>query len=141
MVNSAAAHDAAAPPARRLVLLGASNLARGVVSAVDAARAVWGEPLDVMAALGHGRSYGRKSCVLGRSLTGVAQCALWDELAARPRLPTAAVVTDVGNDILYGVSNKKILDWVARCLSRLASADARVVLTGLPIASLAALQR
>jgi len=57
-------------PSRRVVFLGASNVVRAISTIVETAELSWGLPLDVLAACGHGRSYGRTSCVLGRSLPG-----------------------------------------------------------------------
>ena len=124
---------------RRVVLLGASNLTRGLATAIDTARAVWGSPLEVIIAAGHGRSYGMSSAVLGRQLPGILQCRLWPALAARPPAPTAALITDVGNDILYGASPPAILGWIGQCLDRLAASDVRVTLTLLPLATVARL--
>jgi hypothetical protein len=42
----------------RVVALGASNLTRGFQTIVSTARLVWGPDVEVLAALGHGRSYG-----------------------------------------------------------------------------------
>ena len=46
-------------PSRRVILLGASNLTRGISTVVEIAKTKWGSPLDIMSALGHGRSYGK----------------------------------------------------------------------------------
>jgi hypothetical protein len=43
---------------RRVVALGASNLTRGFHAVVSVARAAWGPEVEIVAALGHGRSYG-----------------------------------------------------------------------------------
>ena len=94
-------------PERRVVLLGASNLVAGLPRVVEAARSVWGGPLDILAAAGHGRSYGRSSRVLWRTLPGILSCGLWEDLARRPPASTAALLTDVGNDILYGGSDRR----------------------------------
>ncbi|MEO8496406.1 MAG: hypothetical protein ABI614_15165, partial [Planctomycetota bacterium] len=51
-------------PNRRVVLLGASNIARSLSIVFDSARNAWGNPLDIIAATGHGRSYGMSSRVL-----------------------------------------------------------------------------
>lgn len=136
--------DANLPPARssaprRVVLLGASNLTRGISTVVDTARQIWGAPLEIFAALGHGRSYGMTSAVLARRLPGILQCGLWDALSALPPAPTAALVTDVGNDILYGAPVEAILDWVEECLERLERLDAPIVLTLPPTATVTAL--
>jgi hypothetical protein len=122
-------------PARRVVLLGASNLTRSFATVVSVARSTWGEPVEVMAALGHGRSYGQDSTVLGRKIPGIFPCALWRDLEHRAALPTAALMTDIGNDLLYGVPPKQILKWVAQCLDRLAAAGASTIITQLPLSS------
>jgi hypothetical protein len=122
---------------RRVILLGASNVVRGLSTIVETAEFVWGQPADVLAACGHGRSYGRTSCVFGRSLPGILECGLWDELSRRPPLPTAALITDVGNDILYGADADQIAVWVAECLTRLRGVCDQVVVTELPLARVA----
>jgi hypothetical protein len=122
-------------------LLGASNLARGISTALETARCVWGRPLDVLAAFGHGRSYGMRMGILGYEQPGIVECGLWDALARRPTGATAALVTDIGNDLLYEVPVSQIAAWVETCLERLARASARTVLTALPLCSLATLSR
>jgi hypothetical protein len=129
--------ELAPPHRRRVVLLGASNVMRGISTIVETAERVWGQPADVLAASGHGRSYGQTSCVLGRSLPGILQCGLWDALARRPTLPTAALVTDIGNDILYGADADQIAAWVAECLTRLRGVCEPIVMTELPLARVA----
>jgi hypothetical protein len=128
-------------PPRRVVLLGASNLTRGISTIVDSARRIWGAPLEVFAALGHGRSYGLTSAVLARKLPGILQCGLWDALSRLPPADTAALVTDVGNDILYGAPVSKILDWVEECVDRLGPTSAPIVLTLPPTATVTALSQ
>lgn len=126
---------------RRLVALGASNLTRGFLTVVDTARQEWGEPMDVFTALGHGRSYGMKTTFLGRTLPGIVDCRLWQDLEQRPAASTLALISDVGNDILYGASVEDILDWVRACLEHLRKLGAEVVITDLPVASIASLSR
>ena len=121
---------------RRAIFLGASNLTRHISTVVTTARRIWGAPIDILAALGHGRSYGHESWVLGRGLPGIVECDLWKDLERRPWARTAALVTDIGNDILYGAEVHQIADWVEFCLSRLSNLGARVTITELPIVSL-----
>jgi hypothetical protein len=106
---------------------------------ITAARRTWGEPVEIMAAMGHGRSYGQDSTVLGRKISGIFPCALWQDLQSRDSLPSAALVTDIGNDLLYGVPPKRIVEWVTGCLDRLADVGASIVVTQLPIDSVARL--
>jgi hypothetical protein len=115
-----------------VILLGASNLTRSFPTVVATVRQTWSEPVEIMAAMGHGRSFGQDSSVLGKKISGIFPCALWQDLQNRQRLPTAALVTDIGNDILYGVSPDQMLDWIERCLDRLADAGATPIVTKLP---------
>jgi len=132
MVNELDTHRPG-QPVRRAVILGASNVTKGLSSVVDTARRAWGQPLEILAAIGHGRSYGLKTNVLGRGLPGIVRCGLWDELQTRPPLPTAALVTDIGNDLVYGCSLRPITRWLETCLQRLADQVERLVITRPPV--------
>jgi hypothetical protein len=117
------------------VLLGASNLTRGLSTVIETSRLRWGSPRDVLAAIGRGRSFGI-SHLLGRTLPGILDCELWSALAQRPSVPTHALVTDIGNDLLYEAPVERIVDWVRTCLDRLLAAGARTVMTRLPLANI-----
>ena len=127
--------------ARRVILLGASNLRWGLATVVEVGCRLWGRPLDVLAACGPGRSYGLRMPFLCWELPGITACGLWEALARRPSAPTAALVTDIGNDLLYDVPVPQIAAWVEACLERLVRTGARVVLMPLPLCSVAALSR
>ena len=119
----------------RIIALGASNLTRGFRTIVSTARSVWGPEVEILAALGHGRSYGAPSQFLFRTLPGILKSGLWAELEQRPPTTTRALVTDIGNDILYGFSVERTLSWAEEALRRLARVTQDIVLTGLPLAS------
>jgi len=121
------------PEVARVVAFGASNLTRGLPAVVAAARAAWGPEVQILAALGHGRSYGARSRVGVRTLPGILESGLWRALESLPACPTRAVVADVGNDVMYGEPPGRILDWVDESLRRLWQATRDVVLTGLPL--------
>lgn len=134
-------------PVARLVLLGASNLARDFPTVLALAREtlagsldppLGAGPLEVFTACGHGRSYGDWSRVaFVRGLPGIARCGLWESLLDRPEpLPTFALLTDIGNDIAYGVEPAEIARWVEICLERLSEIEARTAMTLLPLESL-----
>src|SRR5688572_25820972 len=88
----------------RVVVLGASNVTRGISTIYETARLAVGGPLDLYAAFGHGRSLGLHTRVLGRGLCGMLDAGLWRALgdATRPR-DSFALLSDIGNDLLYGV--------------------------------------
>jgi hypothetical protein len=120
----------------RIVALGASNLTRGLPAVISTARAAWGPDVEVLAALGLGRSYGAASRILVRTLPGILDCGLWQELEARPRVRTRGLVTDVGNDILYGYGADRTLGWVDEALTRLGRVANELVITDLPMDSI-----
>ncbi len=95
----------------------------------------------MVAALGHGRSYGAQSRVVIRTLPGILQSGLWRKLESLPAVPTRGLITDVGNDILFGFSAQQTLAWVEEALGRLQSFTQDIVLTDLPLASIRRLSR
>lgn len=122
---------------RRVVLLGASNLTLALPLVVETVRRAGPGPAEILCADGHGRSFGIWSRVLGRALPGIADCGLWAALErAGPASVTWALVTDIGNDLLYGVAPDRISRWVEECVARLADGGAAVTLAGLPVASI-----
>jgi hypothetical protein len=124
-------------PSLRAVLLGASNLRASLPLAVNLLRHRSGGPVEVLAACGHGRSYIAWSRFLGiRRLPGIVGCGLWQALENRPARPTFALLTDAGNDLVYGAGAVEIARGIEVCLERLAARQARVVLTLLPLARL-----
>lgn len=87
----------------------------------------------MLAAPGNGRSYGWSTSILGRRLRSILDCGLWRSWADRTDLPTAAVVTDVGNDVMYGATVDEILGWVETVFVRLKKRSVETVVTGLPL--------
>lgn len=118
-----------------MVVLGASNVARGIGTIVDVAREQLGGPLEVLAAMGHGRSYGLTTSIPFRTLPSILACGLWRALAARPALPTWTLVTDVGNDLIYGCRPEHVTRWLDQAVQRLREQSVRLLLTGLPLTS------
>ncbi len=122
----------------RVVLLGASNLAIGLPLIVRQLCAGLPRPLEIFTACGHGRSFCTWSRVLFRALPGIDRCGLWsdlDQAAEACESRTLALVTDVGNDLIYGSSPHVIARRVETCLAALARYQAELVVTRLPLAS------
>lgn len=121
----------AALPERR-VFIGASNVALGLPHLVELSA---GHP--VWAALGHGRSYGIPTEVFGRGLPSILESPIWSEFERLDDArPLHAWVTDVGNDIMYGISPEQLVEWVAEVVARLRALGARITLTRLPMESI-----
>lgn len=121
----------------RAILLGASNLKISLPPLLAGLRQRAGGPVEALAACGHGRSYGAWSRFLFvRRLPGIAGCGLWPALEGLPPRPNArrvALLTDAGNDLVYGASPEEIAGWIGTSLERLARHGAETVLTLLPL--------
>lgn len=121
--------------AQRIAVLGASNIALGLPQLCAAFAAAGVHRADFVC--GHGRSYGLRSRIPLRTLPSIGDAPLWED-DDRERID-AALLADVGNDLVYGVPGATILEWVERDATRLEARGARIVLGDLPLASLRAL--
>lgn len=121
-----------------VVVLGASNVSRGIARLAAVATARQPGPVDLFVAAGHGRSYGANSRVLMRRLPSILGSGLWralDREGVGDGRPVQALVTDIGNDLLYGFSVEQVAEWVRESLARLSARGAAVAVTRLPLAS------
>ena len=126
----------------QLILIGASNVTIAFPRLVHGLSQRVGGPLEIWGVHGHGRSYGTWSKVLGRSLPGIIGSRFWDAWPpSEHATPPRALLTDIGNDILYGHDAAQILEWVETCVNRLKGLDAEIAMTRLPLASLETLSR
>ena len=129
-----------ATPRPIVVAIGASNLSRGLPRLVANARGRGG-PADLLVAAGHGRSYGANSRVAWRRLPSILRSGLWQALdrlePCESARPVRALLTDIGNDLLYGFSVEQTAGWVRECVARLADRRTRIAITALPLASVA----
>ena len=124
-----------------VVILGASNVqmcASGLIG--EALRAAGAAEADVFVAAGHGRSYGEWSRMMGRGLPGIVDCGLWPALASRHGGDGGiAVITDIGNDLAYGVSGARLAGWVETCIVRLRGRGMRVAVSRFPAPSVSSM--
>jgi len=128
-------------PKNRIVLLGASNLTLSLRLVIHLMQQRFGGPSEILSAIGHGRAYGVSSQMLLRELPGIAASGLWRQLDSIEVLPTYALLTDIGNDILYESAPEKILRRVEWCVSQLQKQSAQIVVTNLPMASIQSLSK
>ncbi|MEJ7595760.1 MAG: SGNH/GDSL hydrolase family protein [Planctomycetaceae bacterium] len=134
-------HDQASPSrinTQDVVLLGASNLVLGWQAVINSLRLVTGEPINLNVALGMGRSYVKTSAFWFRQLPAIRSCGLWDQLPRDSANPPLVLITDLGNDIVYLFEPDQITASVRECIRQILDwrSDAKIVMTGLPLASL-----
>ena len=124
-------------PGRAVVVLGASNVSRGLARLAAAVRARCDGPLDLFVAAGHGRGYGVSTRVWQRRLPSILASGLWRALDRERIERPLVVVTDVGNELLYGLGISAVAGAVREAAHRLAARGGRLVVTGLPLAAIA----
>ncbi|MBL8815713.1 MAG: hypothetical protein JNL58_06760 [Planctomyces sp.] len=123
------------------ILLGASNLILGWNAVTTALQEAIRGPVDLYVACGMGRSYVNWSGFGFRRLPGIQTCGLWEELKAAPELSDGVIprvlITDIGNDLVYGRSPEVTLAAVVECVDRIQawSPLSDIVVTGLPLES------
>ena len=123
---------------QNVVIFGASNVTLSLPLIWTSLSSNSREPVRLIVMAGHGRSFGKPSTVLGRRLPGILPCGGWDALR---RLvphdePLKVLITDIGNDIVYGVPTAELTGWVREVLDRLQAWRPSLVMTGLPLCSL-----
>ena len=132
------------PVTSHVALLGASNVAKALPRALPelVARFAKDAPakrLAVYAARGCGRSYGIPSGIFGFATSALSSCSLFAALEARrrqaPQGTLHALLTDVGNDILFDVPAAQICTWVHDTSERLRQLGCTVAVTALPVDS------
>lgn len=126
-----------------VVILGASNVTYGLGVYVGTLKASFTQGGRFYIGDGHGRSYGRRSRALFRQLDGHAESPLWSiwNDVATESAPRYGLITDVGNDLIYGASVPTIMGWVEQCVRRLKSRGFEVTISTPPVHAIERLSR
>jgi len=123
----------------RIVLLGASNLTFALRNTLAGVMARTQGPVEIYAAWGPGRSYGLQAGMPFLKFAGINRCGMWQALdeaqQQRPGAKLHALLTDVGNDLLYTGDTRLVLRWVETCVNRLREMGADVGITAPPVSS------
>ncbi|MCR9202298.1 MAG: hypothetical protein NXI04_26950 [Planctomycetaceae bacterium] len=124
----------------RVVVLGASNISLGWYPLLHVLQEQIAAPLEIYTAHGMGRSYcGERSRFLSTQLPGILSCGLWGQLPEVPELDPrpCVLITDLGNDLVYGRSPLQVAQAAEQCIQRLRqwNPGCRIVVTRPPVES------
>lgn len=121
------------------VVIGASNVSRGLSQLVAVLSNRHQRSLDLFVTAGHGRSYGVSSAVGFRRLPSILSSGLWRDLdfhlKKSPEQRLSGLITDVGNDLIYGFPPETVAAWVEDVALRLQARQARLAIVRLPLES------
>lgn len=131
---------AKAVPRSNVVLLGASNLSLGWPRLAEQVAQTVAPQWDVFTAHGMGRSYcSERSGFAFWQLPGILKCGIWDRLteSSDREADCYALITDLGNDLVYGKTPTEVTQAASECVERLRrwNPDCRIVMTRPPTAS------
>ena len=120
-----------------VMLLGASNLSRGCFALSRYMKAcLHPRPVEVLIASGPGRGYCVPGGLLNASYPPIFSSDIFE--AAQNKLESGyrvvALVTDMGNDLMYGVPAESLIATIQQIFDRLQSMQAEVFYTTLPAA-------
>lgn len=128
------------PPAQIFVILGASNVTLSWPRLIALLASRFSGPTHIYNAHGMGRSYLFKRSSFGaRQLPGILHCDLWRDLPdLSPDTKTYALVTDLGNDLLYGSDADRVAESAEEAVRRLQSwsSSINIVVTEPPVESI-----
>jgi len=130
-------------PPQQIMLLGASNLVLGWPALIRTLRQLTTAPLNLNVAIGMGRSYIKTSAVCFRQLPSINASGLWDHLPCDMPQAPRVLITDIGNDLVYLFEPNEIVASLRQTIERILTwqSDARIVMTGLPLDSVARIGR
>lgn len=128
---------------RTMIILGASNVSLAWSEIVSLAVQSSPLPIDLVTAHGMGRAYVTASSGFAfRRLPGILHSELWNAASNLNHDQAAsALITDLGNDLLYGRRVAEVTEGAIQCIQRIreCSPNADVVLTAPPLESVLSL--
>ena len=120
-----------------LVLLGASNLSRGCFAfSRHMKTCLHPRKCEVLIASGPGRAYCVSGGLLNISYPPIYTSDIFKVAQEKGEsgYRVVALVTDIGNDIMYGVPAGQVIETVQQIFGKLESMDAEIFYTTLPVA-------
>ena len=118
------------------IFLGASNLARsfyGLKRCIG--RCIFPRPASFMHAMGPGRGYVSRGGILNAIYSPILNCGIFEAVRNKriKNQQVVALITDIGNDIMYDVSPEKIIGGLQYIFNALDGFETNIFITPIPI--------
>ena len=118
------------------IFLGASNLSRsfyGLKRCIT--RCLFPRPVSFIHALGPGRGYISQGGILNITYPPILQCDILKAAYKQRKInhKVVALITDIGNDIMYGVSVEEIIGGLQSLFDTLTELEASIFVTSIPV--------
>ena len=134
--NSTTLPAPAEPTNPLFIFLGASNLARGYTALVKAAENLMHpQPCEFLGAMGPGRGYCAPAGFLKVVYPPIASCGILPAAKRKAEHSSriVALITDIGNDIVYGVPTSRIISTLSEILQDLSAMGAEISITSISV--------
>lgn len=116
------------------VLLGASNLARGYSALTrHFSKSIAPTPVKFINALGPGRGYCAWGGLFNFKYSPISECRVLASVSARQGQRLAMLITDIGNDIMYGVPAQSLIDSLDTLIEKSLTLNAEVFMTSIHV--------
>jgi hypothetical protein len=118
------------------ILFGASNLARSFYGLkLSIKRCIHPRPATFIHAMGPGRGYLGRGGILNTTYPPIIDCGILESIQKirKPNQQIIALITDIGNDIMYGIHSKKIIEGLQSVLDTLSKVTKNIFITPIPI--------
>jgi hypothetical protein len=118
------------------IFLGASNLARGYTALVKAAQNfMHPQPCEFLGAIGPGRGYCAPGGFLKVRYPPIATCGILKaaKIKAAHSSRVVALITDIGNDIVYGIPPSLIIRTLSEMIQDLSAMGAEISITSISV--------
>ena len=118
------------------VLMGASNLARGYGALAHCFESCLApDPVEILHAMGPGRGYCAEGGIFNVTYPAIGSSGILESISERAEKPrrVLALITDIGNDIMYGVSSRALTACLTTLLQKLNTFDAEVFVHPIPL--------
>jgi len=118
------------------IFLGASNLARSFYGLKRCIRrCIFPRPASFVHAMGPGRGYVSRGGILNAIYSPILNCGILEAVRNKKikDQSVVALITDIGNDIMYGVSSEKIINGLQYLLNSLGEFKTNIFITLIPV--------
>ena len=118
------------------ILFGASNLARSFYGLkLSIKRCIHPRSANFIHAMGPGRGYLSQGGILNTTYPPIIDCGILESIQKirKPNQQIIALITDIGNDIMYGIHSEKIIEGLQSILDTLGEVTKNIFITPIPI--------
>jgi len=116
------------------LFMGASNLARGYALLTRyISKCLGSQNVEFLNALGPGRGFCEKGGMFNFIYPPIQDCLIVEEAEKKAKNPRVVLLTDLGNDLMYGVTADALIECLDMLIDRMLKWNAEIFITSIHI--------